>query len=108
MVVHEFGHSFGGPADEYFYKTEANDEAYPADVEPWEPNITTLVDFESKWKDLIPKGTPQPTPVSEASKWPVGLYEGGGTLFMEYIVRPMTAACAPTQLRPSVRPAAEP
>ncbi len=78
VVVHEFGHSFGGLADEYFYDAEPNEDAYPTDVEPWEPNITTLVDFDSKWKEILPEGVPQPTPVSEASRWPVGVYEGGG------------------------------
>lgn len=78
VVVHEFGHSFGGLADEYFYESEANEEAYPTEVEPWEPNITTLADFKGKWENLIPKDAPRPTPVSEAAKWPVGLYEGGG------------------------------
>lgn len=42
VVVHEFGHSFGGLADEYAYD-EAPSPLYPYDIEPWEPNITTLV-----------------------------------------------------------------
>lgn len=80
VVVHEFGHSFGGLADEYAY-TEAPSPQYPYTIEPWEPNITTLVDFESKWKDLIPAGTPTPTPVEtkEAHLYTkVGVYEGAG------------------------------
>lgn len=81
VVVHEFGHSFGGLADEYFYEDDVMSEQYPKDVEPWEPNITTLVDFDSKWKRLIPAGTPMPTPVADADKYPVGLYEGGGYSF---------------------------
>ncbi|MDE5665400.1 MAG: IgA Peptidase M64 [Duncaniella sp.] len=81
VVVHEFGHSFGGLADEYFYEGDIMDESYPKDIEPWEPNITTLVDFDSKWKSQIPDGTPVPTPVSEAKKHPVGVYEGGGYTF---------------------------
>ena len=44
VVVHEFGHSFGGLADEYAY-TEAPSPQYPYEVEPWEPNITTLIDL---------------------------------------------------------------
>ena len=51
VVVHEFGHSFGGLADEYAY-TDAPSPLYPYDVEPWEQNITTLVDFESKFLHL--------------------------------------------------------
>lgn len=26
---------------------------YPTDVEPWEANITTRVDFASKWEDMM-------------------------------------------------------
>lgn len=81
VVVHEFGHSFGGLADEYFYENEIMDGMYPLHLEPWEPNITTLVDFGSKWKSVMPDGTPVPTPPEEAEKYPVGLYEGGGYLF---------------------------
>lgn len=61
VAVHEFGHSFGGLADEYFYDGD-EDATYPLDIEPWEPNITTLVDFPSKWQDMIVSGTPIPTP----------------------------------------------
>lgn len=81
VVTHEFGHSFGGLADEYFYETDVMSDTYPLDVEPWEPNITTLVDFDSKWKEIIPEGTPQPTSPEDAGKYPVGLYEGGGYSF---------------------------
>jgi hypothetical protein len=63
VLVHEFGHAFGGLADEYFYLTEESDQ-YPLDVEPWEPNITTRVDFASKWEDMLPDGA--------------GLFEGAG------------------------------
>lgn len=61
VAVHEFGHSFGGLADEYFY-TEEEDDTYPLDIEPWQENITTLVDFDSKWKDLLTPGVQIPTP----------------------------------------------
>ena len=49
VVVHEFGHSFAGLADEYAYENEQI-PMYPSDIEPWEPNITTLKDFDSKWR----------------------------------------------------------
>jgi hypothetical protein len=62
VFIHEFGHGFAGLADEYYSSVVAYDEFYPLNVEPWEPNITTRVDFTSKWKDLISKGTPVPTP----------------------------------------------
>lgn len=52
VIVHEFGHSFAGLADEYFYDDQY-EQFYFSNVEPWEPNITTLVDFESKWKDML-------------------------------------------------------
>lgn len=65
VVVHEFGHSFAGLADEYAYENEQI-PMYPHEVEPWEPNITTLVNFYSKWSDLIGQDP-------EA-----GLYEGAG------------------------------
>lgn len=54
VVVHEFGHSFAGLADEYAYENEAI-PLYPHDIEPWEKNITTKVDFKGKWEDLIGK-----------------------------------------------------
>lgn len=51
VVVHEFGHSFGGLADEYYYANEENNDSYPTDIEPWEPNITTLASFNGKWEN---------------------------------------------------------
>lgn len=81
VVVHEFGHSFGGLADEYFYEKDVMTDTYPLDIEPWEPNITTMVDFGSKWKSQIPQSTPVPTPVADAEKYPIGAYEGGGYSF---------------------------
>lgn len=80
VVVHEFGHSFGGLADEYAYDFEQI-PMYPHDVEPWEPNITTLKDFHGKWESMISPGTPIPTPDSsnpEIIKTKVGLFEGAG------------------------------
>ena len=55
VVVHEFGHSFAGLADEYFYDDQYVEYYYPG-TEPWEQNITTLADFESKWKDMLDAG----------------------------------------------------
>lgn len=79
VVVHEFGHSFGGLADEYFFDgPDTFDAMYNLSVEPWEPNITTLVDFDSKWSDMVMEGTPIPTPVDGEWGKQVGLYEGGG------------------------------
>jgi hypothetical protein len=78
VFVHEFGHGFAGLADEYYSSSVAYEEYYPLNVEPWEPNITTLVDFESKWKKLIGKEIPVPTPAEEKYKNVTGLFEGGG------------------------------
>lgn len=81
VVVHEFGHSFGALADEYFYEQADHTEGtYKLGYEPWEQNITTLVDFESKWKDMIDKGTPIPTEPTDKrkEKYTIGAYEGGG------------------------------
>lgn len=78
VVVHEFGHSFSGLADEYFYDNDVMTDTYPLDIEPWEQNITTKVNFASKWEDMLAKSTPIPTPTSECKKFPVGVYEGGG------------------------------
>ena len=55
VVVHEFGHSFAGLADEYFYDDQYVEYYYPG-IEPWEQNITTLADFDSKWKDMLDAG----------------------------------------------------
>ena len=55
VVVHEFGHSFAGLADEYFYDDQFVEYYYPG-IEPWEKNITTLADFSQKWQDLLPSG----------------------------------------------------
>ncbi len=65
VFVHEFGHHFAGLADEYY----TSDVAYlppTHKVEPWEPNVTALLDpAELKWKDLLSPGTPIPTPWSK-------------------------------------------
>ena len=78
VFIHEFGHGFAGLADEYYSSTVAYDEFYPLNVEPWEPNITTMVNFDSKWKKMIAKDTPLPTPALDKYKDITGLFEGGG------------------------------
>jgi hypothetical protein len=78
VFIHEFGHGFAGLADEYYSSSVAYDEFYPLDTEPWEPNITTMVNFQSKWKNLILKETPVPTPSEEKYINTTGLFEGGG------------------------------
>lgn len=78
VFIHEFGHAFAGLGDEYYTSEVAVEEFYPLDVEPWEPNLTTLVDFKNKWKNKLKPGTPIPTPVNENNKNLLGVYEGGG------------------------------
>jgi hypothetical protein len=61
VFVHEFGHHFAGLADEY-YTSDVAYETGKARVEPWEPNVTALLDpSRLKWKDLVSAGTPVPT-----------------------------------------------
>jgi len=78
VFVHEFGHGFAGLADEYYSSSVAYNEFYPLNVEPWEPNITTMVNFDLKWAKMIGKNTPVPTPVDDKYKNTTGLFEGGG------------------------------
>lgn len=84
VVTHEFGHSFGGLADEYAYANAGDDSPYPSDREPWEQNITTLHDFDKKWADMLPKrlalpqSTPSPTSADVHSTTKLGVYEGAG------------------------------
>ena len=81
VVVHEFGHSFGALGDEYFYEhADHTENTYKLEYEPWEQNITTLVDFDSKWKDMLDKRTKIPTEPTDKRKkeYTVGVYEGGG------------------------------
>ena len=95
VLVHEFGHGYAGLGDEYAY-TDNPESMYPADTEPWEPNLTTLHDFKSKWADMVPEGTAIPTPPDtsvpdyrkissederqrlNAATQRVGVFEGGG------------------------------
>ena len=78
IFIHELGHGFAGLGDEYYMDDVAYNEFYPPDVEPWEPNITTLVDFDGKWKDMLHRKTPVPTPQEEKFMDKLGVFEGGG------------------------------
>ena len=70
LMVHEFGHSFFGLADEYYTSSTAYNDFYSADYEPAEPNITALNDPENiKWKHLLSDGIELPTP------WPKKQYD---------------------------------
>lgn len=78
IFVHEFGHGFVGLGDEYYMDEVAYSDVYPLDVEPWEPNLTTLVDFDKKWKHLLKSSVPIPTPLKEKYRDELGVFEGGG------------------------------
>ena len=78
IFVHEFGHGFAGLADEYFDSSTSYNDFYPLGVEPWEPNLTTLVDFGRKWKGMLPIGTHIPTEPDAFTPLRIGVYEGGG------------------------------
>jgi hypothetical protein len=63
VFVHEFGHSFAGLADEYYSSQVAYEQFNPEGTEPWEPNVTALLDPKQlKWRDLVAEATPLPTP----------------------------------------------
>lgn len=78
VFIHELGHGLAGLGDEYYTSDVAYQDYYPLHVEPWEPNITTLVDFPSKWVDMVNSTTPVPTPSTKKFEKIVGVYEGGG------------------------------
>jgi hypothetical protein len=79
VFVHEFGHAFAGLGDEYYSSQVTYNDVYPRGVEPWEPNITALLDTTNvKWGDLITPGTPVPTPDDSTYNDVVGCFEGAG------------------------------
>ncbi|HRY95894.1 MAG TPA: M64 family metallopeptidase [Myxococcota bacterium] len=74
IAIHEFGHSFGGLADEY-------EDAYPGypgcGSDCPEPNVTTrTVREEVKWNPWIDAATPVPTPETGTYWDAVGVFEG--------------------------------
>ncbi|MDH4311814.1 MAG: M64 family metallopeptidase, partial [Gammaproteobacteria bacterium] len=69
LFVHEFGHHFAALADEYYTSPVAY-SAPTTIVEPWEPNVTALLDKDQlKWRHLVATSTPVPTP------WPKEAFE---------------------------------
>lgn len=63
VFIHEFAHHFAALADEYYTSPVAYAPAPATRVEPWEPNVTALLDPATlKWRDLVAPGTPLPTP----------------------------------------------
>lgn len=78
VFVHEFGHAFAALGDEYYTSEVSYSDFFNTKVEPWQPNLTTLIDFESKWKSMLNESTPIPTPTNAKHKDVIGVYEGGG------------------------------
>jgi hypothetical protein len=78
LVVHEFGHSFGSLGDEYYTSPTAYEDFNPPGVEPWEPNITALLDpTRLKWWHLMDADTPVPTP------WNKVVYDSASYAYQE-------------------------
>ena len=77
LFVHEFGHHFAGLADEYYTSSVAYEA--PAEIsEPYEPNVTALLDPDNlKWKHLVTRNTPLPT------AWPKATYEEHSMAYQE-------------------------
>ena len=66
IMIHEMGHHMAALADEY-YTSSVSYEAPKITLEPWETNVTALLDKNNlKWKDLVDKATPIPTPWNKA------------------------------------------
>ena len=77
LFVHEFGHHFAGLADEYYTSSVAY-EMPEVIEEPYEPNITALLDPENlKWKHLATEGVALPTP------WPKAEFEEHSIAYQE-------------------------
>ncbi len=83
VMVHEFGHAFAGLGDEYYTSSVAYENFYNTLIEPWEPNLTTLVNFDGKWKSMVEDSIPIPTPRTEKFQSVVGVFEGGGYMAKE-------------------------
>jgi hypothetical protein len=78
LLLHEFGHSFAGLADEYYSSSVAYNDFYPRGHEPEEANITALLDPNKlKWRDLVDPDTELPTP------WEKETYDREDTAYQE-------------------------
>jgi len=78
VMVHELGHSLAGLADEYYDSVVAYNNFFSSNFEPWHPNITNLVNFNTKWGDMIESDVPVPTPENFKYSKKVGVFEGAG------------------------------
>jgi hypothetical protein len=83
VMLHELGHHMAGLGDEYYSSAVSTDEdlMYPEGVEPWEPNLTAMLDGgrrSVKWSEMIDPQTPVPTPERDEYADVVGTFEGAG------------------------------
>ncbi|MFA9390407.1 MAG: M64 family metallopeptidase [Prolixibacteraceae bacterium] len=78
VFCHEFGHGFAGLGDEYYTSSTSYESFFKKTIEPWEANLTTLVEFDSKWKNQMEATTPIPTPRDSSYLQTIGVFEGGG------------------------------
>ncbi|MBR1774566.1 MAG: peptidase M64 [Bacteroidales bacterium] len=99
VIVHEFSHSFAGLGDEYA-ENDSQAGVTSSKVEPYEDNVTTLVDFSKKWGDMIDKDTPIPTPQTEEYSNKVGVFEGASYIskgfyrpYLHCMMRDLTPFC---------------
>lgn len=65
-------------ADEYYSSEVPYTDFFDLTVEPYQENITTLVDFGRKWQDMVDPHTPIPTPDDPIYYDRVGVFEGAG------------------------------
>lgn len=97
IIVHEFGHHLAGLGDEYYVSNVAYETGKLPQFEPWEPNITALLDPAAlKWKDLVAADTPIPTP------WEKEAYEGAASRLRP---RPVTPSSGDEKSSGGGRPA---
>ena len=96
LLLHEFGHSFAGLADEYYSSSVAYNDFYPKGREPQEANITALLDpDELKWRDLVEPGTELPTPwEKDAYDLEDAAYQEERKLLNEAIAKASTAGAS--------------
>ncbi len=78
LFMHEFGHGFVALADEYYSSEVPYTDFFDLTVEPYQENITTLIDFKDKWQDMVDPNTPIPTPDDPIYHHTVGVFEGAG------------------------------
>lgn len=80
VFTHEFGHAMAGLGDEYYDSDVAVENFYNLKKEPWEPNLSTLVNFDTKWKKMVTPGIKIPSIEINSGLDKVGAFEGGGYL----------------------------